>query len=76
MWYTASEAARLLGVSDQTLHAWREKYAYPRARAQPSGELSFFAADVEALRGALATELSVARAMAVAQGRSAAEETG
>jgi DNA-binding transcriptional MerR regulator len=76
MWYTASEATRLLGVSDETLQAWTEKYGYPRARVQPSGELSYIATDVQALRGALSTELSVARAIAVAQGRSAAKEAG
>lgn len=76
MWHTAGEAARLLGVSTETLREWERKFGYPRACIGPTGELGYAARDVQALGAALATELSVAGAIATALRRSAADESG
>jgi DNA-binding transcriptional MerR regulator len=76
MWETVNEAAWLLGVTPETLRAWAEQYEYPRSRTAENGETEFFEADVQALRHALASELSIASAIAKARRRSVADGPG
>jgi DNA-binding transcriptional MerR regulator len=76
MWQTEEDAARLLGVTPETLHAWEELYGFPRSSPAPEGGRRYSGADVHALLSALSSELSIASAIAAAQRRSAAEQGG
>jgi hypothetical protein len=71
MWQRLDDAASLLGIRPGTLEAWEKRYGFPKSEVGEDGELLYSVRDLEALRGALASELSIPNAIAAARRRSA-----
>jgi DNA-binding transcriptional MerR regulator len=62
-------AAKLLGVSPNTLRSWERRYGFPRPRRTPGGHRQYELQEIEALRQALDETASVSSAVSLARQR-------
>jgi MerR family transcriptional regulator, light-induced transcriptional regulator len=62
-------AAKLLGVSSNTLRSWERRYGFPRPRRTPGGHRHYELQEIEALRLALDETASVSSAVSLARER-------
>ncbi|MBV8431922.1 MAG: MerR family DNA-binding transcriptional regulator [Solirubrobacterales bacterium] len=62
-------AAKLLGVSPNTLRSWERRYGFPRPRRTPGGHRQYELQEIEALRQGLDETDSVSSAVSLARQR-------
>jgi DNA-binding transcriptional MerR regulator len=62
-------AAKLLGVSANTLRSWERRYGFPSPGRSPGGHRHYDALEIEALRQALAETNNISSAIALARRR-------